>query len=253
MHRVAVLSLCLLVLWAIGCASPSPTATPVPTSTPEPTEMPTPAPIATLAPTVGPIATAISTARPTPTSPPVPTARPTPPPTLTATPSPTATARPTSTPQPTATPAPTPTPTPTPVPTATPTPIPTSTPVPTPTPAPTPVPVTAYQLLADYQSSELKAKAKYENGMLWLVTGVIEGTGEMRSGSELFITFSSKDRNWVQVYYPLSALTELADLESGDRFSSTCLIIGIDYVDEESTRDWRINCYSSRLLESLGF
>ena len=225
-----LLVLVLLMLFIVGCAGSPPTATLIPTSTPAPTGMPTPVPTvtSTLVPTDTPVPT--NTPEPTPTSTPRPTS----------TPQPTSTPRPTATPVPTATPTPIPTPTATPTPTPTPEPTATPTPTPTPTPAPTPVPVTADRILTDYQSTPLRAKAMYENGMPWLVTGVIGSTGEMRDGSRLFVAFSYKGRNWVQVYYPHSALTELADLESGDRFSTTCVITGIQYLEESN--DWRINC-----------
>lgn len=107
-----------ILLGAVGCTAPAPTAIPTPT----PTTVPTPTP----------------TTVPTPT----PTAVPTPTPTTVPTPTPTAVPTPTPTAVPTPTTAPTPTPTavPTPTPTAVPTPTPTKAPTPTPTPVPTPTP-----------------------------------------------------------------------------------------------------------------
>ena len=77
--------------------------------------------------------------------------------------------------------------------------------------------------------------------MPWLVIGDVESTGEMRDGSALYVAFKEQQGNWVQVFYPLSALTKLADLEEGDSFSTACVITGVDYPTDESNY-WRVGC-----------
>ena len=125
-----------LVVFAVACSQPEPTATPQPTSAPVPAPAvaprPTPIPTSTERPTLAsqPMMATMLAPRPTETPlpmatlTPTPTIAPTPTPELTPTPLPTVTPTPTLAPTATATPQPTPTITPTPTPTATPTPTP---------------------------------------------------------------------------------------------------------------------------------
>lgn len=47
---------------------------------------------------------------------------------------------------------------------------------------------------------------------------------------------------WVQVYYPLFLLEEIAHLTKDDPFSVGCVITGKNKPNEESN-DWRVNCF----------
>ena len=98
----------------------------------------------------------------------------------------------------------------------------------------------------DYLESPLKAKQRYENDQLWLVTGDVIATGEMHDGSFLYVSLGGRyllrgdSWMWVQVYYPDSALDELADVEVDDAFVTACYITGIHPVEPD---DLRVNCW----------